>query len=243
MYVYNTEHTASWPMTRGWALHCINITNGELVWKIGNPMSFGAIADGYLTAANSYDGYMYVFGKGKSAATVEGPKTTISHGQSVVLTGSVLDMSPAQPGTPCVAKESMSLQMEYLHLQRPISGLWGNATVTGVPVTLTAIGSDGSVVDIGTVTTNGYYGTFSKAWTPPAEGTYEIIASFAGDDSYGSSAASTAVAVGPATEQITIPEQIVPPDYTMTIVGVGIAVAIAVIVAVAAVGMILYRKK
>jgi len=243
MYVSNAEHSATYPLTRGWAIHCINITTGELIWKMLHPMSSGVIADGYMTAGDSYMGYMYVFGKGQSATTVTAPDIVISKGSGVVIKGTVLDTSPAQPDTPCVSKDSMSLQMEYLHLQRPISGLWGNATVTGVPVTLTAIGSDGSVVDIGTVTTNGYYGTFSKAWTPPAEGTYEIIASFAGDDSYGSSAASTAVAVGPATEQITIPEQIVPPDYTMTIVGVGIAVAIAVIVAVAAVGMILYRKK
>ena len=65
-------------------------------------------------------------------------------------------------------------------------------------MTLTAIGSDGSVTDIGTVTTNGYYGTFGNAWTPPKEGVYTIMASFGGDDSYGSSSAATSVSVGPA---------------------------------------------
>ena len=40
-------------------------------------MSKGAIADGYLTAANSYDGYMYVFGKGKSATTVTAPDVVV----------------------------------------------------------------------------------------------------------------------------------------------------------------------
>ena len=40
-------------------------------------MTPGAIADGYLTASNSYDGYMYVFGKGKSATTVETSLTSI----------------------------------------------------------------------------------------------------------------------------------------------------------------------
>jgi len=65
-------------------------------------------------------------------------------------------------------------------------------------VTLTAIGSDRNYIDIGTVTTSGYYGTFGLAWTPSEEGTYEIIASFEGDDSYGSSGASTFVSVGPA---------------------------------------------
>jgi len=198
MFVYNTEHTTSWPITRGWGLHCINITNGELVWKIANPMSYGAVADGYLTASNSWDGYMYVFGRGKSATTVTAPDVEVPKGSAITIKGTVLDLSPAQPGTPCVSKESMSLQMEYLHLQRPIGGIWENETITGVPVTLTAIDSEGNYVDIGTVTTEGYYGTFGLAWTPPEEGTYKIIASFESDESYGSSGAATYVSVGPA---------------------------------------------
>ena len=93
----------------------------------------------------------------------------------------------------------MKTQMEYLHKQMPIDGVWKNETITGVPVALTAIGSDGSVIDIGTVTTNGYYGTFEQgSGHRQQKASYEIIASFAGDESYGSSAASTAVAVGPA---------------------------------------------
>ena len=28
MYIANTEHTPTWPLTRGWGLHCINITDG-----------------------------------------------------------------------------------------------------------------------------------------------------------------------------------------------------------------------
>jgi hypothetical protein len=182
---------------------------------------------------------MYVFGKGKSATTVTAPDVVVPKGTGVVIKGTVLDQSPAQPGTPCVSAASMSLQMEHLHLQMPEGGVWKNETITGVPVTLAAIGSDGSVIDIGTVTTNGYYGTFNKEWIPPAEGSYEIIASFAGDDSYGSSVASTAISVGPAPAEIIIPEQVTPPDYTMTIIGTGVAVIVAVAIAV----VLLYRKK
>ncbi|UCC58594.1 MAG: PQQ-binding-like beta-propeller repeat protein [Candidatus Bathyarchaeum sp.] len=204
MYVYNTEHTASWPMTRGWGLHCIDIFTGELVWKIGNPMAFGAVADGYLTAANSWDGSQYVFGKGKSETTVTAPDAAVPKGTAITIKGTVLDMSPAQPGTPCVSKDSMTLQMEYLHLQRPIGGIWENETITGVPVTLTAMSEDGGYTDIGTATTNGYYGTFGYEWTPPDEGKYEILAAFAGDDSYGSSGATTYVTVGPAPEAVNL---------------------------------------
>lgn len=236
MYVANSEHSATYPLSRGWGLHCINITTGELVWKILHPMSAGVIADGYMTATDSYMGYMYVFGKGKSATTVTAPDVVMPKGNGVVIKGTVLDLSPAQAGTPCVSEQSMTLQMEYLHLQRPIGGLWQNETITGVPVSLTAIGSDGTVIDIGTVTTNGYYGTFSAVWTPQKEGNYEIIASFAGDASYGSSGASTAVSIGPEPTQIQIPEQIIPPDYTMTIV----YAAIAIIAAIAIVGLLLF---
>ena len=68
-------------------------------------MSPGAIADGYLAASNGYDGYMYVFGREKSKTTVSAPQTAIAQGQSVIITGTVLDQSPGQPNTACVSKE------------------------------------------------------------------------------------------------------------------------------------------
>jgi hypothetical protein len=246
-YIYNTEHSATVPITRGWQLHCINATTGEGIWKVGLPgggskhtTDLGAIADGYLSLGGS-DGYMYVFGKGKTAMTVTAPDVPVAKGSSVVIKGTVLDMSPAQPNTPCVSKDSMALQMEYLHKQMPIGGIWGNETLTGVPVMLTAIDSNGNSVDIGTVTTNGYYGTFSKAWTPPNELAYEIIASFAGDESYGSSSASTAISVGPAPEEPVQPEPPVPTDFTPVYYGIAAAV-IAIIIAIALVGVLILRK-
>jgi outer membrane protein assembly factor BamB len=242
MYVYNTEHTETWPLTRGWGLHCINITTGERIWMIANPMNQGAMADGYLTASNSRDGYMYVYGKGKSATTVTAPDVAVPLGTALTIKGSVLDQSPAQADTPCVSKESMALQMEYLHLQQSISGLWGNETVTGVPVTLSAVGSDGTYYDIGTTTTNGYYGTFSMAWTPSKQDTYTIMANFAGDDSYGSSGAATAVTVGapPAEpEPVDLPVQI---DNTNLLNGILVAVVVAIVLAIVAI-LAIFRKR
>jgi hypothetical protein len=131
--------------------------------------------------------------------------------------------------------------MEYLNFQYPIAGLWNNATITGVPVTLTAMGPNGTFVDIGTTTTDGYGGTYGLAWTPPTEGTYTVTAAFAGDDSYGSSLATTTVQVGPAPTPITFPEQptLSVPDYTMAI----IAAAIAMIIAVAVATVLILRKR
>ncbi len=260
LYVYNGEHTPSQPVTRGWRLYCLNATTGEHIWDIpmgqliwntiwynlggipGSRIFQGAIADGYLVATNEYDGYLYSFGKGKSAITVTAPDIVISKGSGVVIKGTVLDLSPAQPGTPCVSKDSMTTQMEYLHMQYPIDGIAHNVTMTGVPVMLTAIDTDNNAVDIGVATTSAYYGTFEMAWTPPEEGTYKIVASFAGDDSYGSSGASTAVSVGPAPETPEPSEPQVIPDYTMTIIGAAIAIMVVVIIAVA-IAVLVLRKR
>jgi len=239
IYTSNTEHTASQPATRGWKLHCINATTGEGIWNITGSMAAGAVADGYLQANNRNDGFMYIFGKGKSATTITAPQTAIAKGTAVLIQGTVLDQSPAQSGTPCVSKESMATQMEYVHVQKPIDGIEHNLTITGVPITLTAIDSNGTVTDIGKVTTNGYYGTFSREWTPPKEDRYTIIAQFAGDDSYGSSSAGTGLLVGPAPEATPPPEVPVIPDYTLPIVGA----AIAVIIAVAIATVLILRKK
>jgi hypothetical protein len=149
-------------------------------------MAPGAIADGYLTAANNYDGYMYVFGKGKSATTVTAPDTAITLGNSLVIKGTVTDQSPAQPGTAAVSDASMSDWMAYLHLQNPMP-----TNTTGVQVSLNIVDANGNFRNIGNVVTD-TSGTFSLMWQPDIVGKYTVIASFAGTESYGSSWAQTA---------------------------------------------------
>ena len=83
-----------------------------------------------------------------------------------MIKGTVLDNSPAQPGTPCVSKDSMTTQMEYLHMQHPIDGVDHNATITGVPVSIDAVDPNGNYIHIGDTTTDGYSGTFGFTWTP-----------------------------------------------------------------------------
>jgi hypothetical protein len=243
LYTLNTEHTPSQPITRGWGLHCINITNGKGIWNITGSMAPGAVADGYLAAACAYDGYNYFFGKGKSVTAITTSPKVINNGASVLIEGTVLDQSPAQVDTPCVSKDSMTTQMEYLHLQRPIDGFNHNITMTGVPIVLTAIDSNGNSVNLGSVITDAYYGTFSKTWTPEIEGDYKIIASFAGDDSYGSSTAATTISVGPAP---TATESAAPieaaPNYSMTIIGTGIGIAVVVVISVA-IAIFVLRKR
>ena len=245
LYTFNIEHTPCQPLTRGYRLHCINATTGKGIWNITGMMAVGAtfgtvlgsMADGYLMTSNGYDGYQYCFGKGKSQTTVNASPKTTAKGSQVLIEGTVLDQSPAQPGTPCVAKESMTVWMEYLHMQKPCP-----SDVKGVPVTLTAIKSDGKVIDLGTVTTNGFYGTFSFAWTPPDEGTYTIIACFMGDESYGSSSAATAITVGPPPAEIEIPEYPTPTDYMPMLTALAVAVVIAIIIGIINLYAIFKRK-
>jgi hypothetical protein len=198
-FTWNYEHTESWPVTRGWSIHAIDVFTGEAVWDMMGCTTPSAVADGYLIGGNRYDGYVYCYGKGESETTVSAPDVAVPVGTSMTIKGTVLDLSPAQPGTPCVSVESMDTQMEYLHMQMPIGGLWGDELIEGVPVTLSAIANDGTYVDLGVAVTDGYSGTFGLSWTPTAQGTYKIIASFEGDASYGSSSATTWVTVGPAS--------------------------------------------
>jgi len=185
---------------------------------------------------------MYVVGKGKSATTVTASQKTIAKGATVLIEGTVLDQSPGQPGTPCVAKESMTLQMEHIHIAQPLNGIYGNETITGVPVTLTAIDPNGNVAYIGNTTTNGYYGTFNFAWKPELEGTYQIVASFAADDSYGSSSASTAVEVGAAPQEPAQVEFPAIPDNSMMLNSILAAVIVAIILAVVAILLVLRKR-
>ncbi len=244
VYVCNDEHTASQPATRGWGLVCLDVRTGQKLWKIsGTRMSPGPAADGYMVTSSSYDGYMYVLGKGKSKTTVTAPLTTVPKGDAVVIQGTVMDMSPASPDTPCIGDAYMDTWMDYLHMQMPVDGLYHNVTVKGVDVLLVATDSSGTATSIGTVTSDSS-GTFAKAWTPPNEGLYTITAIFSGSGSYGSSTATTNVNVGPAPQtggtsgggtggQAQI-------DYTWTILGSAIAIIIVVLIVGA---LIMMRRK
>ena len=185
------EHSPNDPMYRGEQLHVVDVNTGQKVWSIQGWWLGNAMADGSWTAYNGYDGRVYNFYKGLTETTVSAPTTTVPTGQAILIQGTILDQSPAQPGTPCVSADSMTAWMQYLHMQDPLP-----TNTTGVPVKLEAFGADGSVTEIGTVMSDtlGYRTT----WTPTTAGVYTILASFAGDDSYSSSHGSIAVSVGPA---------------------------------------------
>jgi hypothetical protein len=196
IYVTNNEHTPSQPATRGWGMICLNASTGQLLWKIygANLVASGA-SDGYLMAGSQYSGFIYSLGKGQTQMTFAGPQTSVTGGQNVVLSGTVMDMSPAQPNTPAVSDASMATWMDYLHFQMPINGYYKNITITGVPISIDAIDPNNNTMHVADIVSDST-GSFAYTWAAPSNaGSYKIMATFMGSDSYGSSFASSTVNV------------------------------------------------
>jgi outer membrane protein assembly factor BamB len=242
LYVYSTQHSPKVPFARGSSTLCIDANSGELLWKLG--MSGAGqhtraavqirVADGYLLLG-ARDGWMYSIGKGLSETTISVPQAKLTLGENALLTGTILDLSPAQPYTPCVSKDSMDTMMKYIHLQTPIDGVWHDETLTGVPVYLYATDPNGNSVEIGFVTSDGYSGTFAfDDWTPEVAGLYTITATFLGDESYGSSSATTYLTVAEGSNNA---------GANNTVLYAVLCIGIAILVVVILVGFLLLKKK
>jgi hypothetical protein len=263
LYYANGEHSPTEPLCRDWRLWCLNATTGAVIWSKMDGGSAGAIADGYLTFENKYTGYLDVFGKGTSATTVSMPQTQITSGTSAIISGTVLDQSPgivASSASPigvtapmknnrglvnvaCVSDASMSTYMEYLYDQQPIDGMYHNMTVTGVPVTITAIDPNGNPVTLGN-TTSDASGTFAFTWQPTMAGQYTITASFAGSGAYGSSWAETHAVIveSPTTSAPTVTTTSAGLAKTSDLLTYIALAVIAMIITVAVATVLILRK-
>jgi hypothetical protein len=259
VFIGNDEHSPDSILWRGGKTYAIEAATGANVWNISGWLRNTAISNGYLTSLNNLDGLAYTIGKGPSKTTVTAPLNAVTLGQSLTITGTVTDQSPGQPDTPAISDANMGEWMEYIHMQKPKP-----TNAVGVPVTLTAVDSSGKTEEIGVVTSN-MYGNFGASWTPKVSGLYQIIATFAGTNSYGDSAASTFVTVSPAaaasapatstpiatptptvtstaTVQPTPSPAVNPTSGSDTAVYVGLA-ALVIILAVAAIALVLRRRK
>jgi outer membrane protein assembly factor BamB len=193
MFYVETGHDYGPPLFSGAKIYALNATTGELVWDILNFASGSSlpITYGYMLSFNGYDNQIYCYGKGLTETTVT-TSPVINSNTQVQISGTVTDQSPGQTclgipaaGTPAIADESMSDWMEYLYMQMPEP-----TNATGVPVTLSYIDSNNNCFIIGTTTTD-INGQYSYVFTPDIPGTYTIIASFDGSNSYFSSSAQT----------------------------------------------------
>jgi hypothetical protein len=198
-----------------------------------------AAANGYLIGSSVYDGNMYCVGKGQTSTTVTIQNNVITNHATTLITGNILDQSPAQAGTPAVADASMSEWMDYLHMQ--------NATLLnnppnpeGIPVTLTATDPNGNTITIGTTPTDSE-GNYAINFVPESTGMYTIQATFDGTNAYYSSHSDTHLSVIAETTSTTSPISYEPVnDNMMTItVGMGIAIIITIVIAT----ILLLRKR
>jgi len=250
---YSTEHSPTKPLWRESYLRCINMTNGQLIWKLDDFGQGTSIADGYIVSSSQYDNLIYCVGKGPSATTICAPLSGIYGGSSFTVTGKVTDQSPGalavsaamgygQNGVPCVSDASQEGFMEYLYEQQACP-----ANMTGVPVVISVIDPNGNYVYLGTVTTNTNNGEYGLSVPTSAlkagPGQYEIVATYAGSNSYGSSSASTYLTYNPAPAT---PAPTAPPVTGLASTGtveLGIAAVIIVIVIIGIVLAILTQRK
>ena len=208
VYTTTTEHTIETPLYKGALARAINATSGAEIWTLSGytgefmGMSY-AIADGYATWFNGLDNQIYSVGRGASQTTVQAPQASIEQGRSLVITGTVTDISAGTTqvqqaadfpnGVPVSSDATMKDWMGYVYQQKPCP-----TNFTGVTVTLSVIDSNGNSRSIGQATTDAT-GQYSIQWTPDVTGKYTVIASFAGTNGYWPSSSETAFAVDPAT--------------------------------------------
>jgi hypothetical protein len=250
IYTYSTEHSPTNPLWRQSYVRCINITDGTLVWKLEDFVMSMGIADGYLVSASQYDNLIYTIGKGPSAITVAAPQSGVSQGSRFAITGTVTDQSPGAKayatkfgllnGVPAVSDESQEALMEFLYEQQPEP-----TNATGVTVKIDAIDPNGNFVNLGETTSdsNGFYCFQANPdMLSAGAGTYKIIATFAGSQSYGSSTALAAFTVNAQTTATptTVSQQNVATTADLvTYLALGVT---AIIIAIAVVGVLLLRK-
>lgn len=233
LFVTNDEHSPDGVLWRGSRLYAINTDNGEEVWSIAGMFRHQVIADGIITALNSYDGQVYAFGRGPSGTTVSVPDVSIEVGQSFTITGTITDQTPANKDTPAISDVDMSAWMEYLYMQKPIPG-----DATGVPVSIDAVDPNGNFIHVGDATSD-MSGCFGLTWAPEVPGLYQVMATFAGSESYGSSYATTYLTSIDAPLPDPTPTPTPPPQTDTYIAGSTIAILAGIAIAV----FLILRKK
>ena len=228
----------------------INITDGSLVWSLlaFDVTSAPAISDGVMTTLNAYDNQLYAWGKGPTTTTVTAPDLGVTTATPITIRGTITDDSAGSRqeavaanfpnGLPCVSDDSMSRFMEAVYQQQTMP-----TNVTGVPIAISVVDSNGNNRVIGTTTSNAF-GTYSLTWTPDISGDYTVIAIFAGSQSYYPSSAATAFHASESAATSTPISTTIAGNITSTDFTLGIAAIIIVIIVIGAIlAMLMLRRK
>ncbi len=178
---------------------------------------------------------------------MEAPKTSNELGKSLIIDGTVMDISAGTKqsqqsadfpnGVPVSSDVSMKDWMGYVYQQKPLP-----SNFTGVDVTVDVIDGNGNFRNIGTTKTD-QTGMYTLTWKPDITGTYKVIATFHGTNGNWPSYAETSFVVDSAAPT-SAPTATTPTNLATTsdlmiyIVGA----TIAIIIAIALVGLLLLRK-
>jgi hypothetical protein len=245
LYLGSSEHSANQPLPRGAPFICLDAETGEAIWRadgLFRQTGWGGLAiigDSIIATMDTYDQQLYAIGKGPSATTASIADDVVTDGDSVLVHGTVMDISPGTEeyaltarfpnGVPAVADDNQSEWMLYVYKQfaKP-------ADVMGVDVTISVLDPNGNYYEVGTTTSNAD-GTFGLTSTPPVPGTYTVYATFCGSNAYYGSSASTYLSVLEAPAATAEPT----PTPASAAELYFLPVSIAMIIAIAAVGAIL----
>jgi outer membrane protein assembly factor BamB len=174
VYAISQEHSMTHPYYRTWKTYCFDAETGDRLWTLTGGWSFLAFADGNMVGLNYFDGQIYCVGKGPSATTVTASPKVSMQGSSVLVEGTVIDISagtksdriaPRFPnGVPAIADENMTAWMEYVYMQMPKP-----ADATGVEVVLSVLDPNNNYYEVGR-TTSDASGFYSCAFSPAVPG-------------------------------------------------------------------------
>ena len=245
LYLATTEHSPDSPYYKDARYRCVNATTGEEIWTLmgwgtGMDAACDVLADGFFVFLNCYDMQIYCVGKGPSDTTVSIQNDVMTHGNKVLVKGTVIDTAAGTKqaeqaarfphGVPAVSDANMTPWMEYVYMQKPRP-----IDVTGVEVILTVLDPNNNQYEVGRTTTDAD-GMFKCAFTPEVPGEYTVIATFAGGESYWPSHATTALLVEEAPAATPEPTPTPAPMTDMYVTGFGTGMIIAIVV----VGLLLF---
>ncbi len=202
------EHSPINPLPRGGPLVVLDVETGTEIWRLSWVNNWWGghvmIGDSTMVGLNGYDNRLYAIGKGPSATTVSIQNDVISLGNSVLIKGTVMDVSPGTEdialrlrfpnGVPAIADENMTDWMQYVYMQWPTA-----SEVEGVKVFLKIQDPNGDWYS--TTVTSDANGVFSHMWAPAVVGEYHVTAMFEGSESYYPSDATTTFGVDEAPEE------------------------------------------
>jgi hypothetical protein len=194
IYVTHSEHSPVDPKGRGAPFICLDVETGDEIFRIDGAFrgtrwgGNAIIADGIIATMDTYDQRIYAIGKGPSETTVEIQNDVVKQGNSVMVKGTVIDVSSGTKdpvlsarfpnGVPAVSDQSQSEWMLYVYKQfaRP-------ANAVGVPVKIQIYDPNGDYSWIGTTTTD-TYGNYAYSFIPQMKGQYAVVATFDGSEAY-----------------------------------------------------------